>query len=117
MEKSNPDKLNFFTAAFISILGISLIGEIIMENDLPDKIDDTLMAILAVVAIVWYRTNALKKSLMPIVLVLVGIAIKIMAITVEIDDKEAVGDDFGILTALIIALVVVYLQYRKLKSK
>ncbi len=114
MEKS-VQKLNFFTSAFLGIMGFSLIGELFMEDDWMDKIDDGMFLILGIAAIFWYKSNALKKSMAPIILVLIGVAIKIFAIFVEIKDKEAVGDDFGILSALLITLVVVIYQYRKLK--
>lgn len=119
MEKDleKPQKLNFFASAFVSVVGFSLVSEIFMENDLPDKIDDTLMVILAAISVYWYKKNALKKSAMPIALFVVAIAIKIMAIVIEMDDKEAVGDDFGVLAALIVGFIVVIYQYMKLKKK
>lgn len=115
-DSSEAKKLNFFTSAFLGIMGLSLAQEIIMEDDPVDKIDDLAFLLLGLFAVYWYRKNPTKFSLMPVILVLVGTLIKIGAILVEMNDKEAVGDDIGILVALIITLVFVFLQYRKLKQ-
>lgn len=105
-------RINFFTAAFVGVVGLSLASEIIMENDVPDKIDDILMVILSLVAIYWYKKSGYKanKTFVSVLLLLGAIAIKIMAVVIEHADKEAVGDDYGVLAALIIAIIFVLWQ-------
>src|SRR6202035_5440830 len=90
----------------------SLIGEIIGEDDPSDKIDDVIFFVLGVVAITWYKKMGYKagKTTGSIILLVLGILTKILAISIEYADKEAVGDDFGIISGLIIALVFVIWQ-------
>lgn len=111
-------RLNFFSAGFMGVLGLSLIGEVVMEHDLEDKVDDALMVILGLAAIWWYKRTGHKvsKTVGSIVLVGVGVLVKLYAIRIEFVDKEAVGDDFGILAALIIAFIFVTWQSIKNKS-
>lgn len=113
-------KINFFVTSFISILGITLIYEIIKENDVADKIDDSLMVILGIIAIWWYRkTGHRGEDSKPAVIISgTAVAIKILAVAIEHADKEALGDDIGILIALIsaFALVVYMVYFSKKKS-
>ncbi len=109
-------KLNFFVASFLGIVSLSLISEIFMEDDPMDKIDDVLFLILGIVAIFWYKKNATKKTIAPVVLTVLGVVIKFGAIVVEHADKEALGDDIGIFVAMVIALVLVIYQYLQLKK-
>ncbi len=102
-------KLNFFICSFIGILGISLVPEILTEDDKLDKVDDILMLVLSFVVIAWARrnNNINSSSSMPVWFLVIAILIKIGAIAIEHADKEAVGDDFGVLAALIIAFIFV----------
>lgn len=111
-------RLNFFTASFIGVLGLSLSAELFMENDFPDKIDDALMLILGLSAIYWYKKTGYKvsKATGSIIILIIAILIKVLAIYIEHADSEAVGDDFGIISALIIAFIfVVWRTLRKSK--
>lgn len=102
-------KLNFFVASLVSILGFTMIYEIISEDDISDKIDDILMFVLGLVAIWWYKKSGYKGQSSKLALfVTIGASlIKIMAIVIEHADKEAVGDDIGILMSLLLALMFV----------
>lgn len=105
-------RINFFTASFIGVLGLSLSSELFLENDLPDKIDDALMLLLGLLTIYWYKKTGYKlgKSSASVIIIGIGILIKAFAIYIEHADKEAVGDDFGIIAALIIAFIFVTWQ-------
>lgn len=115
-ESVNPQKTNFFVGAFLSLLGFSLAPEILLENDLPDKIDDALFFIIGLFAIFWYKKNSSKLSFVPVVLIFLGFFTKLFAIYIEYKDKEAVGDDIGIFIGLALALVLVHIQYRKMRG-
>lgn len=114
--KEVPQKLNFFATSFLSVGGFALAFELVRENDLPDKIDDALFVILAISSIFWYRKNATKKTIMPVVLVGIGVLIKIMAIIIEHADAEAMGDDIGFGLAILFAFLITVFQYRKLRK-
>ncbi len=105
-------RINYFTAVFTSVLGFSLTSEIFMEDGVPDKIDDIFIVVLSAVAIFWYLSQGHKASrtLGSILLLAGGIAIKALAIAIEHADKEAVGDDYGVISALIFAFIFVVWQ-------
>jgi hypothetical protein len=100
-------KINFFVTGFVSILGFTLIYEVISENDVSDKIDDLLMLVLGIVAILWYKKSWHKGiSAIPAIVVSgLAVCIKIMAIVIEHADKEAVGDDIGIFISLLMLFI------------
>jgi hypothetical protein len=112
-------RINFFTASFIGVLGLSLVSEIIMEDDRMDKIDDILMVALGLSAIWWYKKSGYKlsKTTGSVIILVIALIIKFFAIYIEHADKEAVGDDFGILSALILAFVFVIWQTLHNKNK
>jgi hypothetical protein len=112
-------KINFLVATFVSILGFTLVYEVISEDDPADKIDDALMVVLGIVAIWWYKKSGYKgSSAKPAILISgVSVLIKIMAVIIEHADKEAVGDDIGILLALILLFVFITWQVLSRRSK
>ena len=102
--------VNLIGVAIAGLAGFAFAPEAIIEPDVIDKVDDTLILLLGIGAIVWYLRNGNRyaRSLMPIVFVGVALLLKIFAIVVEIADPEDVGDDFGglILFALATALLI-----------
>jgi hypothetical protein len=105
-------RLNYFTAAFLGILGLAMSAEIFRETDYIDKVDDLLMLLIGLVSWWWYQKRGINipKATMSVVFITVAILIKVMAIIIEHDDAAAVGDDVGVLSMLIIALVFVVSQ-------
>lgn len=109
-------KLNFFVGSFLGIMGVALAPEILMEDDVLDKIDDLIFLILGAVAAYWYQKNPSDRSNKSMVLVVLALVTKFGAILVEMADKEAVGDDIGVFIGLVLATALVVSQYRKLKA-
>lgn len=105
-------RLNFFTASFLGIVGISLVGEVFQEDDLPDKIDDFLIFILGLAAIYWYKKAGYKaeKATLSIIFLVVAFIIKLGGIFIEHADKEALGDDIGVFIPIVLALIFVVWQ-------
>jgi hypothetical protein len=105
-------RLNFFTASFVGILGFSLIAEIFQEKDSEDKLDDVLILLLGVGAIVWYKKTGHKVSnaVGSAIILGLGILVKLIGVYIERSDKEALGDDIGILVALLLAFIFVLWQ-------
>ncbi len=114
-------RVNFFVASVISIIGFTLIYEVISEDDPMDKIDDALMVVLGVIAIWWYKKTGHKgaNSIPAVWISAAAVVLKIFAVFVEHADKEAVGDDIGILISLIMvfALTTYLIFFRKKTSK
>jgi hypothetical protein len=105
-------KINYFVTSFVSILGFTLIYEVFAEDDREDKLDDALMVVLGVAAIWWYRKAGYKGESVVPAIIISGLAVltKIMAVAIEHADKEAVGDDIGILISLVLAFGFVVWQ-------
>jgi peptidoglycan/LPS O-acetylase OafA/YrhL len=105
-------RINFFVASFIGILGFSLAGEIFQEDDPADKVDDTILLLIGIICIWWYKkkgnkVDSVKGSLLFLLLALLT---KIGAIIVEHADAEAVGDDIGVGIGLLLAIIFVLWQ-------
>jgi hypothetical protein len=114
--------LNLLGVSIVALAGFAFLPEVIIENDFPDKIDDGLLFVIGLTAIGWYLTgkNKFKRSVMPVVFVFLSLATKILAVIIEHDDKEAIGDDFGALILFILAAILVsylYIKSKKLLSE
>ena len=111
-------RINYFTSAFIGILGFSMVGEVFQEDDPADKIDDALMVLLGIGIVWWYKKAGYKATsgTLSVIFVAVSLLIKIGAIMIEHKDKEAVGDDIGIVIVLVLALVFVSWQALSLRK-
>lgn len=111
-------RINYFTASFVSILGLSLAGEIFQEDDSPDKVDDAVLLIIGLVAIWWYKKKGYKAESVKVSLIFLVLALltKIGAIIIEHSDAEAVGDDIGVAIGLALAIIFVVWQKFSLKK-
>lgn len=109
---------NLLGTAIVALAGFAFTAEIFLENDWPDKIDDIALLVLAIVGIIWYLygKNKYMRSVMPVVLIVLSLLAKIMAVIIEHDDKDAVGDDFGGLTLFVLATIFIVYQYTKTKK-
>ena len=97
---------------------MSLLVEIMMKTDLIDKLDDSIIFILAIIALVWYfkGNNKFRKSLFPFTIALLVFLVKICAFIIEFDDKAAVGDEFGLLIPLLLITIISLILYNKSKK-
>lgn len=110
--KEFKTRINFFVASFISIVGLTLVSEIIMENDIEDKIDDVVLLVLGLIAMWWYKKSGNKgASVIPAIWISgIAVIVKIAAVIIEHGDKEALGDDFALLTACLLSFIFVVWQ-------
>ena len=109
---------NLLCMSIVALAGFAFVPEVILEKDLPDKIDDATLFALAIAAMTWYtwKRNRYMRSVVPVVFVGLALATKIGALVIEFSDAEAVGDDFGGLILLVLTLGLVGYQYRKNKK-
>ncbi|HSD98205.1 MAG TPA: hypothetical protein VLB73_00725 [Patescibacteria group bacterium] len=109
---------NLLAVAVVALSGFAFSPESVLEPEIPFKIDEILLFWLGVGAIGWYvwGKNKWKHSVVPVLFVWGGLAIKIMAVIVEFKDKEDVGDDFGALILFVLASVLVTFLYLKAKK-
>ena len=109
---------NLLGVSIVSLAGFAFVPEIFLEHDWDDKMDDIGLLVFALAGIIWYLTknNKYQRSIMPVVLVILGLLAKIMAVTIEFKDKEAVGDDFGGLILFILATGLILVQFYRTKK-
>lgn len=112
------DRVNYFIAAFLGILGLTAITTFIMETDRADKLDDLLLITIGFVGVYIYvrRFHLTYRYLLPLTLIF-ALVIKIGAVFVEHADASAVGDDFGIAETLVLASIFVGWQTLRRRLK
>ena len=69
INKSINRTVNLLGAAIAGLAGFAFAPEAIIEPDVIDKVDDTLILVVGVVAIVWYLRNRYIRSIAPVVFV------------------------------------------------
>jgi len=113
---------NLLAASIVALAGFAFAPESMLEPEIPFKIDEILLFWLGVGAIAWYLwgKHKFQHSIVPVIFVWVGFAIKIMAIVIEFKDKEDVGDDFGGVILFLLGSILItwlYIQGKKLAAK
>ena len=105
---------NLLATSIVGIAGFAFLPETIIEKDVPDKIDDTLLFILAVSAIYWYNksNNRYVRSSLPVAFVVTGLIIKTIGLIIEHDDPEALGDDAGGLILFVLSTALIIRQFK-----
>jgi hypothetical protein len=109
---------NLLGVSIVALSGFAFAPEMFLENDVPDKLDDALLFIVGLIGIAWYTKakNKYTRSIVPVGLVGVALLLKIMAVIVEFNDVENVGDDFGGLILFVLSFGLILYQYFKTKK-
>ncbi len=114
--------LNLLVATILGITALAFGGEIFLEDELIDKVDNTLIVVIGVVAVAWYflGRNWAGRSRMPVILASATVVAQIIGIGLEFNDPPALGDDIpGLLvfgSLLIIAAIVYTMNGRYLSA-
>lgn len=84
-----------------------------VENDWGDRLDDIGLLAIGVLCLVWYLAgrNRLKRSLVPVILAGLALAVQLLAIPLEHDDAAAFGDNYGGLVMLAPFFLFVIIQF------
>lgn len=111
---------NMLAAAVLGISGLAFGSLVFEEMDPTDKIDNSLLVLVAIVAVVWYfwGNNRYRESTTPLVLAGVAVAVQLSAWGIEWGDSVALGDDIGgtlVYIPLLIVLVLVFRANRELR--
>jgi hypothetical protein len=74
-----------------------------VENDWFDRLDDIGLPLIGVACLVWFLSgrNRYKRSIVPVVLAGLALAIQLVGIPLERDDAAAFGDNIGGLVLLL----------------
>jgi FtsH-binding integral membrane protein len=114
---------NLLGVGIIVLSGLSFFSGLPAEIDHPvHAVDEILLAVLALVALIWYLSgrNKFSRTVLPIVFAVVALAIKVLGVILEASDPQDVGDEFGALVlfvALIILLVWQYIASHRLAER
>ncbi|MGH7250013.1 MAG: hypothetical protein ACREGC_03495 [Minisyncoccia bacterium] len=109
---------NLLAVSVVGLTGFAFLPEVFVEQDRIDKLDDALLFILGIVAMIWYRksNNRHVRSIIPVIFMIIGLVIKVTGLIIELDDPEAFGDDIGGVILFILGTALVIYQYNKTKK-
>jgi cell division protein FtsW (lipid II flippase) len=106
---------NILPVGFLAALGLGLLSVAFQETEWVDRAGDIVLFLVAIAAIAWYfiGLNRYRRSLFPIVLVMIALATKIVELGVEFGDPAAVGDEFGVIPVMVLILIFTVFAFRK----
>jgi uncharacterized membrane protein YadS len=105
---------NLLGVGILVISGLSFFSDLPAEIDQPTHIvDEMLLAVLALVAFIWYLSgrNKYSRTIWPIVFAVLGLAIKVLGLFLEFSDPEDRGDEFGALVLFVFLIATLIWQY------
>ncbi len=106
--------LNLLVAVALGVSGLTFGSDLFAEMDALDKIDNSLLALVGVVAVVWYFTGRhwAQRSAVPVYLTVAALAAQVLGLGIEMGDSNALGDDIPGMILYVTLLVVVVLIYQ-----
>jgi peptidoglycan/LPS O-acetylase OafA/YrhL len=107
--------VNLVAATVLGLTALTFGSEIFNEMDPVDKIDNTLLLVIGVVAVAWYfmRRNWARRSALPVVLAGAALIAQIAGFAIEVGDSVALGDDIPGLVLFVPLLIIVFVLYRQ----
>jgi len=105
---------NLLGVAIVALHGIAVAPVFFVEDELTHKLDEGLLFLLGIGAIVWYviGKNKFSRSLVPILLVAAALVIKLIAfIFLEAGDAADLGDEFGAIVLFALGTGLLIWQY------
>jgi hypothetical protein len=106
---------NLLATAIVALSGFAFLPEFFFEDETLHKLDEALLFVLGIIAIVWYLTgrHRFTHSLLPVLLVVAALAVKLVGFLLELGDVQDIGDDYGALILFLLASVtVIWLYFR-----
>lgn len=103
--------------AILAALAVANIPEFPHEGKLIGWTDEALLLVIAAIAVAWYQRRRYSRSILPLLFLLGGVAVKVLAIFIE--DRDDIGDDIGqasLLAVLAAIFVTIYVRTRSVKS-
>ena len=115
LEESINRGFNIMVTVFLFLGGFAF-GSVAfcpVENDWFDRLDDIGLPLIGLICLIWFviGRNRFKRSLVPVVLAGLALAVQILAIPLEHDDAGAFGDNIGGLIMLAPFFVFVVVQF------
>lgn len=105
--------INFFAVSSLTILATSIIHGLQISPELPDKLDDIALGVLALVGLGWYNwgRNRFLRSLTPFFLLTGAAVAKVAGMFISAGRFVFGGADFAIALFLLLAALVFLWQY------
>lgn len=102
---------NQIMAVVFGLTALTFGSEIFGEPDPLDKIDNSLIALVGLIAVVWYflGTNRFQRSLAPIGLAVAALVAQALGVALELGDPTAFGDEIPgmiIFVSFLVMLIV-----------
>lgn len=110
---------NLLGVAIVALSGFAFFPDTFVESEFSGKLDELLMLLVGIIAIIWYKlgNNRFSRSVTPIVIVIASLVIKLIGIYLERGEVEDLGDEFGgavLLTLATITLIWLHVRSKKL---
>jgi hypothetical protein len=105
---------NLMASAILALAGAAFSELIFSEPDAIDKVDNSVLLLVGIIAVVWYLWGGQQWKRTPIPLVFSGVALlgQFLGIGIEIGDSAAVGDDFGGLVIYLLTMILLVALYQ-----
>jgi hypothetical protein len=107
---------NLMLTAFLFLIGLGMGPEALGESDGVDRIDDLGLFVIGVTAILWYLISGSrgKRTVTPLVLAALALAVQILGVFVEVGDRDAFGDNLiGMVMLLPLTLFAIWQYVRR----
>jgi hypothetical protein len=109
---------NMLACTALFVVGLSFSPVASFEGDLSDKLDDIGLAVVGIVALIWYLVgrNRFKRSVVPLALSALAVAIQVLGMELEFGDSASFGDNIGgflVTGSFFMVLLVQFLANRR----
>jgi len=110
---------NMLMVGYLAITASAIVERLIGEDDMVDRIDEAVIILLAIAGLVWYfsRRNRYQHSFAPLALFIAAFVVQVGGLMAEISDPAAAGDDYGLVIAFAVGLVVSIVIYARARER
>jgi hypothetical protein len=110
---------NMLMVGYLAITAAAIVERLIGEDDLVDRLDEAVIILLAIAGLVWYfsRRNRYQHSFAPLALFIATFVVQATGLGLEISDPAAAGDDYGLVVAYLVGLIVSIVIYARARER
>jgi len=110
---------NMLMVGYMAITAAAIVERLIGEDDLVDRLDEAVIILLAIAGLVWYfsRRNRYQHSFAPLALFIATFVVQATGLAVEFSDPAAAGDDYGLVIAYLVGLIVSIVIYARARER
>ena len=110
---------NMLMVGYLAITAAAIVERLIGEDDLVDRLDEAVIILLAIAGLVWYfsRRNRYQHSFAPLALFIASFVVQAAGLGLELSDPAAAGDDYGLVIAYLVGLIVSIVIYARARER